>query len=349
MSAAFGRGGDVAAQLPGDLRGRAVRDAVYIHERHRVEAWRPARLLGRAVLRPRRVIEGVAEQGVLLGFGRLITAHRELVALAEVRGGQAVEIRDDDHVGPAQPRPFESLHHQGDRAIGDAADGLRHLLLGPRAHADRDHDVGAHVLRHVHGNVVEDAPVGEETAVEAHRVVGAGEGHRGPHRGGERTRSEDDDLSLLEVGGHAPERYGQIVEVRDIGVGQQDPAHHQAQVVAGVDAALESEASTEPRFQLDRVVAIVLFPSVGLERVRYVGAKDGVPIGLAKEFLDVGRGQARGVRRAHESAGAVPREPVHRDLVLLEPLQDAHVCHAPGRPAAQHHSDLRPQGRCGCG
>jgi hypothetical protein len=334
---------DVGLEPAGDLGRRRVGDSGDLHERERPGGGLLALAQPLAVLRPGRRNEGMGQQCARLRSRGGVAAGGEFLAPAEVGASESRKVGPDHDVCPLEPWLREILHHQLDRTVGDRADRLCRLVMRGGVHADGDHHVGAHRPGHVHRDVVEDPAVGEQVAVEPHRLEGSRDRHRRAQRRTERSATEHQAAALLEIGGDAAERNRQLVEVADGRVGKRDPAEQQTQAVAGIESALQAKAVAQAGLELDRVVAVVLLAAERLQAIRDVRPQQQVPVGRCEQLLDLGRGHPGRVGAADEGARAGACDRVDRNPVLLQPLQDAGVREPPGRATAecQRHTRTR--------
>ncbi|MGD0307188.1 MAG: hypothetical protein ABSC71_20375, partial [Candidatus Acidiferrales bacterium] len=113
---------------------------------------------------------------------------------------------------------------------------------------NRDGDVGAHVLRDVDWQVIEERAVGEDVILFTYGRENSGEGHGGTQREREGAGPKDFFLAGDEVGGDATERNGKIVEIFDFGVWQRELIENQTNGLARIEslgklnAVFETEA-----------------------------------------------------------------------------------------------------------
>src|ERR1700722_8074844 len=106
-----------------------------------------------------------------------------------------------------------TVEHADDR--GNVGGGQGRILK-----SDGDHNVGVQIVaQDVGGQVVDNATVGEEVAVNVlNRRKDAGNGNACTHRLGQRAGCESDGLKRVQVSGHAAEGDGQpvVIELRAV-------------------------------------------------------------------------------------------------------------------------------------
>ena len=257
-------------------------------------------------------------------------AHRHVDA--DVAFRQGLELRD--LVG------FEHHVHAARQQLGGLDQPLRRSGRLDQVHDD--HDVRAGLTCDVDGNVTDHSAVGEDVSITGDWRERPGYRHARAHGGGQVTALEDDHLAGDQVGCNGPERNRQLVEIR-----HHARAGHVAakQVVDGArvgqPAGCDDLALLET--QLDRRArgGLEAFLLDGLQRPAAHAADDGLPIDAGHEFLELGRRQARRVTGADQRAHAGARDAVDRHTLLLEHLEDSHMCAALGAAAGQHEPNAR--------
>ncbi len=136
-------------------------------------------------------------------------------------------------------------HHDRDHLVGDVKWRLEPGALCEReTHVHGDHDVHAHLPGQVDGQVVHQAPVHQQPAVDLHRGEYAGRRHARAQHGGEIARAQHHRIAALKVGGKATEWGRQLVEILHVRHAHGGAAQHLGDFLA----------LHEPEWQYDTVV-----------------------------------------------------------------------------------------------
>src|SRR5260370_42389058 len=108
---------------------------------------------------------------------------------------------------------------------------------------------------------------------------------------------------------------------------------------------MESVLHTE--WSINQKGAAILLATVRELGINRLGQESFVPIDSFGEGLNLGWRHARGVHRANDAAHAGSGNPVHGNVVLFHPLNNADFGQAERTPAAESQSNSRTM--CGSG
>ena len=122
-----------------------------------------------------------------------------------------------------------------------------------RADVDRDHDLGAHRLDDVDGQVLDQAAVAQDLAVDLDRREHARHRHAAAHRDVERAAIEHDFLAVDHAGGDGAERNRQPVEGADVVVAPGEAVQQELEILSRQRAGRQSEGEVaETELERDR-------------------------------------------------------------------------------------------------
>ena len=224
-------------------------------------------------------------------------------------------------------------------------DDVPQLLAADRWRRDVDGDehrrslAASRLDREIHG----DPAVDEEPAVDLDGRQDPGERHARPDGRGEVTPPEDDAFSVRHVGGLAPERDREPVEVRDERGREEDLPENEGELLPLDEARRKSELPlVDPDDELRQVLRVVELPPEGAVDARHLVDERVVPVHRRERVLHLLRGHSGRVEAADDGPDAGPDDEVHRDVELLQHLQDADLGPAAGPAAREDEPDLRP-------
>ena len=244
-------------------------------------------------------------------------------------------------------------HGVGDYIVQDVGQGRDFVkgLLVFVGDFHADDDVGAHVVNHVGGEVVDKAAVHEHLAVNHDGREYAWNGHAGAHGVGDAAVTDVDFLAGGDVSGHAGERDGQFVEVDfllitdakvveevdqggvvDVGAGKVVGEAVALAFVGVVDDSRQAEGDVHEH-------GAVALAHLG----RHGGTFDGVadvfgPIHVGDELGEFVRGVAHGIKAANDGAHAGAGYVINGDAHFFDVFQYPDVGGAFGAATAQHHA-----------
>jgi hypothetical protein len=209
----------------------------------------------------------------------------------------------------------------------------------------RDDDVRAHLPHHVGRKVVHDAAVGVDVFADADRREEARDRHGCAQGLGQRAVREHPGLAGHELRGHAAERDGQLVEGLDLGIGDGLPVHQQRDLLPRVQSRGQAHPVAEADQERVRVRAQVLAPAEGQVPIGRGPGEHEVPVDVAGQIAELGRGFPGRVEAADQGPHARPRDVVDGDVVRFEPLEHADVSQAESPSAFEGDADGGPLGR----
>ena len=165
-----------------------------------------------------------------------------------------------------------------------------------------------------------------------------GRRHGGAQSKRQRTAAEDLGLAADQVGGDAGERNRQIVEALDLGVRQRDLVENQRNLLAGVEALGKLHALAQSEFEVVGIIAGVLFAAEGQVVERRLPRHHLVPVDAIHHLAHFSGIASGGINSAHQSAHAGAGNVVHRNVVFLQPGNDAHMRQPESSTALQHQA-----------
>src|SRR5580693_2083678 len=211
----------------------------------------------------------VIRQGVLLQLSgilgcALISQADDLVGVREVEDGECTQVGCDLGVSETQGTPVVSQGHDVDCLSKKTRYAFEILASDQRrTYVHSDYDVGVHLPSDIGWNVIDQASVGENLAVEFNGREQARNGQGRAQGLGQGAVLEDDSISAEHVGSNAAKRDGQIVEAGDRGIGERDAIQKQADALACGKAEGTAQSVLETELGWNLVSAAVLFAAIG--------------------------------------------------------------------------------------
>ena len=281
---------------------------------------------------------------------------RLVAAAHQFSDGFRIKIQhiDTRHVGIDIDAALASVFFQP--AVGHDAqvllqlpsDGAQVVGFGRqfRCHFQTDDDVGTHLTAHIHGEVVGDAPVGQQVVIPLHRREENGYRHARTDGTSELTATQYLGFAGHQVGSHAGKGYRHRVETYGVLVahaqtveqieqivafdGTQRHGRHDGIVLAGVLAIgdIQQQLIAHLASALREVAAFHLASDI--ER----------PVDFGDECFHLLGAVAQGIETAEDGAHACSRDVAHGNANLFHVLQHANVCRSFGATAAQHDAHL---------
>ncbi|MCY1219310.1 hypothetical protein D9M72_312790 [compost metagenome] len=263
---------------------------------HRLLPGAQFRILRRRQRQWRKAVGDLARGGLADGDGC-----RQVV---EVGRGKIAQRRLDQHVGGpqrGQRRTHVLLGEDIEHLAGHADERGQLLTLHQRrAQVHRDHDIGAHLARHVHRQVVGQAAVDQQPALILGRRHRARHRHAGAHHVGQLALAEHHRRARHQVRGHGAVGDRKLVEVPVAGrLGQL--AQHGLKLHARDRALGQQEAAgLHPDLRREQVGEIVLLAPDSQVLARRAFLEDLVGAQAADQPLHFGRRHAGGIGAPHQ-------------------------------------------------
>ena len=150
---------------------------------------------------------------------------------------------------------------------------------------------------------------------------------------------QHDAISAQHIGGHAAERDGQVVEAGDAGLGEGDAIQQQTDAETGIEPVGPVQPVLQAECGLDLVIAAILLAAIAKLTVGGSGKQGLIPVNALGKLLDFLGRHARGVHGGDDAAHAGAGHAVHRDVILLHPLQHSDFRQAERTAAAERETD----------
>ncbi len=319
--------------------------ALELHRHQRRRLHRRLHVL-REPLRVLRRRRRIGRDPIRLRLREVLAHLDQLGAAAEVAGGQLAEIGVEQQVVRLQRGNAALdvlLGQDRDHLLGDAH--RRRQRLAPRqrrADVDDDHHVDAHRARDVHRQVVHQAAVAQDVAVD----LGGREHARHAHAGAQRHREiavrEHDRLAGFHVGGHGAERDRQVVEIVDVAHRQREATQQQLEAAAGERTLRRAQlAGVQAEFEAGGDLEVLFLAPLRQVGAWHPGREQRVPVDVAQLALESVGAHAAGVESADDRAHRRAGDRIDADVLALQHLQHADM-REPARAAArEHEADAR--------
>ena len=275
-----------------------------------------------------------------------------LLGNGEIRRGRRAQIGLDQNILRTQAGALAVgvlAHQDRQHLIGNGQRGIeRGARLQREAHIGHDKDVRMHRPRHADGQILRQAAVDQQPAVQFDRREYAGRRHAGAHRDRQIALVEQHRLAGFQIGRHRAKRGRQQIEIGAVAERQGQLAQRLLQLLALNEALRQQDlAVLEAERQPHQKIAVVLLAPEGQIPARRRIAKRLLPVDRAHGGVDVVRRHAARVQSADDGAHAGAGDAVDGNLQVLEHLEHADVRDAARAAARQHQADPRAGGRVG--
>jgi len=332
---------------PGARLGQRLEGIVRVvaHQLHDLQRPRVSLAVRRgARRRARRGGEDLAEPGQIRSGG-VVPLLDEFAGQVEVGDGKIEHIRSDDQIRHRHEPPVLLLPDEGAGLIPDFDEVLQLFPLrrGGAGDVDGDDRWIAPLAGDVHGDVVEDAAVHQQHAIQFDGGEHRGDRNAGAHGLAEATAAECVRPAVPEVGGHAAEWAWQPVEVVHVLHARRGEGAIELldDALAGDDARRQVQ---RPAFQVQgesREPAGLLLVVVHQPPVRFLADQVRVVHGQ-EEIGNLLAGVAGAVQRTHQRPGAGADHGRRFEPLLLQDLEHADVRQSAGAAPAEHQADAAP-------
>ncbi len=211
-----------------------------------------------------------------------------------------------------------------------------------RLEVHRNHDVRTHLADYVGGQIVYQASVDVHVLAVVHGRECARDRHRGAQRLGERTILEHELLGANQVRGHTAKRHGQRVKRGHPKVRERLAVDQQADLVPGIESRRQMQTFAKTYHQRGRVCALILLAQERQILVRRAIAQNLIPVEALDQILHLLRANPRCIEASDQPAHTCAGDEIHRDVLLLKPLQHPDVRQPQRAAAFQGHANLQP-------
>ena len=145
-----------------------------------------------------------------------------------------------------------------------------------------------------------------------------------------------------QVGGYTGKWNRQIVEALDLGIRQRDFIEDQRDLLTGVEAFGELDAFAYSEFQAVGIITSVFLAAKRKVVERGLSSHDLVPVDTVHHLAQLGSVAPGGVYSANQAAHAGTGNVIHRNVMLLQPGNDADVRQPKSSAALQNQANRGP-------
>src|SRR5215469_13222887 len=147
-------------------------------------------------------------------------------------------------------------------------------------------------------------------------------------------------LARHNVRRHTPERNRQIVKALQVVIRKHRTIEQQTHRCSRVQSARQTEPMLQPELQAVRKCQLVFLATIAQRLKRNLSAKHARPVDLRNVLLDLARTISRGIQPSDQPSHARARDIIHRDMMRLQPLDNANVRKSKRSAALQRQPDL---------